>query len=421
MLPSVRRSSVHPMAVPRTVMVLLALAAVNLVTACSREPPAATGAGAIDELLGAAVAGGAIPGVVAVVTDPERVLYHGAFGLQDVADNVPMEPDSIVRIASMTKPITSTAVMMLVEDGRLDLDDPISMYLPSYRDREVILRIDDDGQYSTRPARREVTIRHLLNHTSGFGYAFSNATMRRIEDMTGLPGEELPLLHDPGERWTYSIGTRILGRLVETVSGMRLDAFLEERVFEPLGMVDTGWTVPEEDYDRVATYHQRAQGVLTETPNPEVLDMAIRGDGDLYSTGEDYARFIRLFLNEGMAPQTRLLRADTVAAMTRNQIGALAVETHTGTDPLRSSAFPIGAGSDKFGLGFQIAVSNRGNPSFRSPGSYSWSGIYNTHFWIDPTRQLGGVILMQILPFYDAEAVRLLESFEDLTHYVFRR
>ena len=376
---------------------------------------------AIDNLLDTGVENRAAPGVVAIVANGGGILYHGAFGAQDVANDVPMEPDSILRIASMTKPITSVAVMMLVEEGQVDLDDPISMYLPSYLNREVVAQVNEsEGTYTTEPADSEVTIRQLLSNTGGFGYAFSNQTMRQLEDMTGQIGEELPLLHQPGARWTYSMSTRILGSLIETVSGMGLEAFLAERIFQPLGMGDTSWTVPDEKRGRVATFHQRDDDELTEIPNPVTLDMTVRGDGDLYSTAEDYVRFMQMFLNDGMGPETRILSLESIAAMTSNQIGSVVVETHIGTNRLRSSSFPIGAGRDKFGLGFQIATSDDANPYLRSPGSYSWSGIYNTHFWVDPAREIAGAIFMQVLPFYDRACIALFQDFEELTNRTFR-
>ena len=376
---------------------------------------------AIDSLLDAGVETQAAPGVVAIVADPESILYHGAFGTQDVANNVAMTPNSILRIASMTKPITSVAVMMLFEEGRFDLDDPISMYLPSYLNREVVVEVDEsEGTYTTEPADSEVTIRQLLSNAGGFGYAFSNETMRQLEEMTGQAGEELPLLHQPGARWTYSMSTRILGNLIADVSGMPLDEFMAERVFQPLGMEDTAWTVPDEKRGRVATFHQREDGELTENANPENLAATVRGDGDLYSTAEDYVRFMQMFLNGGMGPDGRLLSTESITAMTSNQIGAVVVETHIGTNPLRSSPFPLGAGRDKFGLGFQIAASNDANPYLRSPGSYSWSGIYNTHFWVDPAREIAGAIFMQVLPFYDDACIALFQDFEELTNRTFR-
>ena len=375
----------------------------------------------IDSLLEAGVQSQVAPGVVAIVADPESILYHGAFGMQDVANDVTMTPDSILRIASMTKPITSVAVMMLFEEGRFDLDDPISMYLPSYLNREVVVQVDEtEGTYTTAPADSEVTIRQLLSNTGGFGYAFSNETMRQLEDMTGQVGEELPLLHQPGARWTYSMSTRILGSLIAAVSEMPLDVFMAERIFEPLGMEDTAWTVPDEKRGRVATFHQREDGELTENANPENLAATVRGDGDLYSTAEDYVRFMQMFLNGGMGPDRRLLSPESIAAMTSNQIGSVVVETHIGTNPLRSSPFPLGAGRDKFGLGFQIAASNDANPYSRSPGSYSWAGIYNTHFWVDPAREIAGAIFMQVLPFYDDACIELFQDFEELTNRTFR-
>jgi len=401
--------------------VFLALIAIACVPACSRPDAARTAdTGKLDSRFRTAVETHAVPGVVAIVADKNAILYHAAFGKQDVAKGVPMRTDTIVRLASMTKPVTSVAVMMLVEDGRFKLDDPVSRYLPIMRNKRVLVDIKPDGTYITEPAKSEVTIRQLLSNTSGFAYAFSNHTMRRLQDATHKEPADLPLIYQPGSRWTYSMSTLVLGYLVEAVSDKPLPAFLEERIFNPLGMQETAWDVPLAKHSRVATYHQRENGMLKELPNPESLTMKVRGDGDLYSTSSDYIKFLQMFLNGGMGPKGRLLKEETIREMTSNQIGDLIVETQPGTDPLRSKSFPIGAGRDKFGLGFQIATSNAENPNFRYPGSYSWSGIYNTHFWVDPVRGLAGVILMQVLPFYEDDCIALLQDFEQLTNRTFR-
>jgi CubicO group peptidase (beta-lactamase class C family) len=391
---------------------LLALAAfAPAATEAQRRLP---GSEEIDAYLVAQVRDTVIPGAVALVVDADRILYTGAFGRQDVANDVPMATDTIFRMASMTKPVTSVAVMMLVQEGDIGLDDPVSDYLPAFENLEVIESFDPaDKSYTTRPAATPMTVRHLLTHTSGLGYGFSNPTLALL--VGGEPGASVtkfPLLHDPGARWTYGESTRVLGTLVEEVSGQPLDEFLAERIFVPLDMSDTFYEVPAPKRVRVATIHRITPEGLVETPNPEVIGSPVQGDGGLHSTAGDYAKFIQLFLNGGRAPNgTRLLSEATVKLMGENHIGNLRVEQQPAAIPALAEPFPLGAGRDTFGLGFQITGPHT-DAQARSPGSMSWAGIFNTEFWIDPARGIGGVLLMQYLPFYDAAAIATLQGFE---------
>lgn len=372
------------------------------------------GSAEIDAYLTGVVRDTRIPGVVALVTDADRVVYSGAFGRQDVARGVPMGADSIFNIASMTKPVTSVAVMMLVQEGDIGLDDPISDHLPAFENPQVIEQFNAaDKSYASRPAAGPVTVRHLLTHTSGLGYAFSNQTLAALMGAEpGASATRFPLLHDPGTRWTYGESTRVLGTLVEEVSGQPLDEFVAERIFGPLGMSDTFYTVPAQKVGRVVTVHRTTPDGLVETPNAASIASPVYGDGGLYSTAADYAKFIQLFLNEGRAPNgARLLSEATVALMGQNHIGAIFVEQQPAAVPALTEPFPLGAGRDKFGLGFQVTGPHR-EPFARSPGSLSWAGIFNTEFWIDPARGIGGVLLMQYLPFYDATAIATLQGFE---------
>jgi methyl acetate hydrolase len=369
---------------------------------------------AIDAYLAGVVRDTRIPGIVALVVDADRVVYTGAFGRQNVAAGVPMATDSIFRIASMTKPVTSVAVMMLVQEGDIGLDDPVANYLPAFEDQQVIENFNAaDKTYTTRPAARPMTVRHLLTHTSGLGYGFSNPTLAAL--VGGDPGASVtkfPLLHDPGARWTYGESTRVLGTLVEEVSGQPLDEFMTERIFIPLGMSDTFYTVPAQKVGRVVTVHRTTPEGLVETPNPAEITAPVYGDGGLHSTAADYAKFIQLFLNAGRAPNgVRLLSEATVALMGENHIGAIFVEQQPAALPALTEPFPLGAGRDKFGLGFEI-TGPHSDRFARSPGSMAWAGIFNTEFWIDPARGIGGVLLMQYLPFYDAAAIDTLQGFE---------
>lgn len=367
-------------------------------------------ASALDDVLRGAVDGGAVPAVVGLVTDRWQVVYHEAFGWLDAGRRMPLPRDAIFRLHSMTKPLTSVALMMLCSEGRVRLDDPVSAYLPEWAEPRVLVRASEDGRCETRPARARLTVRHLLAHTSGIGYAFSSPDLLRLVRATGKSELELPLLHDPGERWTYGCGTKLVGDIVAAVSGMPLDAFLAERLLGPLGMEDTSYRVPEDRRCRVVTRHSRRGDALIEEPNDPVEAFAVRGDLGLYGTAADYAAFMRLILNEGVAGGRRVAGAEALRAMGEDQIHPLRVELQPAADPERARPFPLGAGRDGFGFGFQIA--RHTGTAERSPGSLSWSGLRNTHFWIDRARGLGVVLMMQLLPFYDAAAIDLVLAFE---------
>jgi CubicO group peptidase (beta-lactamase class C family) len=396
------------------VVIAVVLASIGAVARTSPSAITANGSKEIDTLLQRAVQQGVVPGVVAMVATKDKVLYEGAFGLMDVAKQKPMQKDTIFRIASMTKPVTSVAVMMLVEEGKLSLDDPVSKYIPSFKDRELIATFNSqDASFTTKKATKEVLIRHLLTNTSGLAYTFANDESNRLQRKLNKPAEELPLLYEPGTRWTYSGSTRILGLVVEKITGMGLDKFYEERIFKPLKIQETSFVVPDGKTDRVVTTQQRRDGKFVETANPAKIQSPVAGDGGLNATAADYIKFLQMFLNEGKAPGgTTLLRKASIEAMTKNEIGDVIVQTQLTTNPALSQNFPIGAGRDKFGFGFQLAVSNKENPDLRSPGSYTWAGIYNTHFWVDPKRQIAGVIMMQVLPFYDESCMKLYQDVE---------
>ena len=377
----------------------------------------ASGAAAIDRMFQAAVDKGEIPGVVAAVTNKDRILYLKAFGRQDVARGVPMSTDTVFRIASMTKPVTSVGIMMLYEQGKLRLDDPAGNYLPAYKDREVMATFNEqDATYTTRPANGEMTIRHLLTHTSGLSYPFTSPTVLAIQTKTGKDPKELPLLFDPGTKWNYSPATAVLGDIVEKLSGQSLEEWDQARIFRPLGMVDTTYAPAPEKAARLATIHQREPTGLVETPNPPQYTPDVRGDGGLVSTASDYAAFVQMLLNEGSWHGKRLLKPETVRLMTTNQIGSVVVETMPAAIPSRSASFPFGAGKDKFGLGFQITVTDGTRTHERGAGSYTWAGINNTHFWVDPKNGIGVVILTQVLPFYNATSMDVMKRFERLIY-----
>jgi CubicO group peptidase (beta-lactamase class C family) len=373
---------------------------------------------ALSDFLRSSVARGDVPAVVALVVNRDAVLFLDGAGKRDVAGNAPIAPDTIFRIASMTKPVTSLAIMMLREEHKIDLDDPVTRYLPEFERLRVLTRFDAaDGTLDLRPPARPITIRHLLTHTSGIGYAFSDARLAKLDD--GKKSVlDFPLLHEPGEKFTYGQSTAVLGRVVETISGQTLDAFFNERIFAPLGMRDTFFAVPEDKRGRVVTVHGKSGGVLTERANPETLPSTVRGDGGLFSTARDYGTFLQMFLNGGRHGSTRLVTEASVRLMTSNQIGTLVVERQPSANAAISMPFPIGSGKDKFGLGFQIETApvRMEDRGLRSVGSYSWGGINNTHFWVDPEKQVAAVVLMQVLPFYDENCLNVLRGFEKIVY-----
>jgi CubicO group peptidase (beta-lactamase class C family) len=359
--------------------------------------------------------------VVALVTSRERVLYQGAFGVADVSTGRPLATDSMFRIASMTKPITSFALMQLIEQGRLGLDDPAAKYLPELAELKVFESFDaSTGAYKLRPASRPALVRHFLTHTSGLAYPFTSATWR---DFKPRDGEKYPfggpLLFDPGERWHYSTSTDVVGRLVEVISGQKLEDYFRQHIFAPLKMNDTSYNVPQDKGPRMVAQQQRAgermDGAVVLQSSPLGLTIpAPIGGGGLASTASDYGRFMRMFLNGGELDGVRVLKAETVALMSRNAMGDVRVPALK-TALARSADFSfIADGRDQWSPGFLITVDQV--PGKRSPGSLSWGGINNTYFWIDPSRGLAGVILMQYLPFADAKALAVYDAFERGTY-----
>jgi methyl acetate hydrolase len=400
---------------------LVAAPALMLATVYAAAPAqssiSAAGKTALSAFLSAAVQRGDVPGVVTLVVNREGVLYEGDAGKLDVAHNVDMRADAIFRIASMTKPVTSVAAMMLFEAGKLGLDDPISKYVPGFDAPQVLARFNAaDGTYEARQAKRPITIRHLMTHTSGLGYAWSSPVVSGLTQNVREKETEVPLLYDPGEKWTYGASTRVLGRIVEKISGQPLDVFLRNRILGPLKMTDTSYVVPPEKLSRVVTVHERANGRLIEQPNASVQQAPVSGEGGLYSTARDYGTFLQMLLNGGRLHNVKLLSTTSVAMMGDNQIGTVVVEEQPAANPTRTRPFPLGAGRDKFGLGFQIAARDDRYSQLRSPGSLSWAGINNTHFWVDPNRHVAAVVLMQVLPFYDDACIRVLRGFEALVY-----
>jgi len=331
-----------------------------------------------------------------------------------------MAADSIFRIASMTKAVTSVAVMQLVERGRVKLDEPAGTYLPELARVEVLEDLDTNGVAKLRPPKTPVTVRQLLTHTSGFGYEFFDEKLSRYVAAGKVPSArtgdggflKAPLVFDPGTKWEYGISTDWLGQLVEKISGQSLEEYFRQNIFAALAMGDSFFNVPVDKQARVLTVHQRKDdGTLTENPPRAFKPVQfLSGGGGLYSTAPDYLKFTRMLLGGGKLGNTRVLQAETVALMGRNQIGDLTLTPIKSLAPQIARNVPMPGLLDKFGLGF--GINTQPVEGGRAGGSMAWAGIYNTFFWIDPTGKTTAVLMMQLLPFMDDAAKALLEEFE---------
>ena len=358
-----------------------------------------------------------LAGAVVAVARKNKTVYMKSFGAADIDSNKKMTNDAIFRIASMTKPVTSVAVMMLYEEGKFLLDDPISKFIPEFKEPKVLAA---DGK--TEPAKREITIRDLLRHTSGISYRFWGKPVAEVYEKAGIfdglaPTEGTiaemtkriavqPLNNQPGEAFEYGLNTDVLGYLVEIVSGMPLDKFFKERIFNPLKMPDTQFYVTDSQKNRVVSlYTPGEKGGLVKSPDaptrwgqlifsPAVPYSAQRtyfsGGGGLSSTASDYLRFTQMFLNGGRLDGARLLSRKSVELMAMNHIGDISVWTYVPPGA-------VGNLGDKFGLGFGVR-SDAGMNELGSTGEYMWAGIFNTRFWIDPKEQISIVMMGQIIP-----------------------
>jgi CubicO group peptidase (beta-lactamase class C family) len=371
-------------------------------------------------LMEARIAEGVAPGALAMIARQGKVVYQQEWGLADRENGVPMKPDTIFRIYSMTKPITSVAAMMLYEEGRFALNDPLSRYLPEFDEMKVMEKVQEEetGQtgWTTRDAKRQITVRDLLRHTAGLTYGvFGNTPVDQQYRQAGLLMDDsdlatfsrtvagLPLLYEPGTTWHYSVATDILGRLVEAVSGMPFDEFVAQRITGPLGMVDTAFWVPEDKRDRFAQLYspagtaEGAEAWLKPSDSKELevaQEQASRnfvrkppmpsGGGGMVSTASDYMRFCLMLLNGGQLDGVRLLSPKSVELMTTSNLGDI----------------PMGMGRSGygFGLGFAVATELGRIGELTSEGEYNWGGAAGTAFWIDPEEELVGVYMVQILP-----------------------
>lgn len=357
----------------------------------------------LDERLNEWVNKGWMQGGTAMIIRNNKIVYHKAVGYNDLEAKISMKKDDIFRIASQTKAITSVAIMILFEEGKLLLDDPVSKYLPAYKNQQVLVSFNEaDTTYTTTPAKREVTIRQLLTHTSGIGYAQigskeANAIYAKANVTGGIGVKRddllsamnrlarLPLMHQPGEKWTYGLNTDLLGCLVEQISGKTLDQFFRERIFEPLGMKDTYFTIPAAKAERlVKMYRETPEGKL-ELSKGNVLSGNMitpeyplqgstyySGGAGLSSTIEDYAIFLQMLLNGGVYNGKRILSRNTVRMMTMNQIGDIT----------------YGSGFDKFGLGFSVITQGGSGRTPANEGTFAWGGAFATSYWVDPKEKM---------------------------------
>lgn len=369
--------------------------------------------GRIDSLILQSIDKEWIRGAVAYISRDNKIAYYRAFGMDDTEKQKKLEKDAIFRIASQTKAITSVAVMILFEEGRFLLDDPVSMYIPEFANPVVLDKFNEkDTSWTTIPANREIRIRDLLTHTSGIDYAdIGNQAMTAIYQKAGIPagfvkepyilGDKikrlagLPLIHQPGERFTYGLNTDVLGYLVEVVSGTSLDRFMKERIFDPLGMKDTHFYLPADKQDRLVAVHSESENGLVQwgentfrgisTNYPLQAGSYFSGGAGLSSTIKDYAAFLQMLLNGGELNGKRVLAEHTVDLMISNQIGSLNL------------------GDNKFGLGFEITTEPGQARLGVSEGSFAWGGFFGTTYWADPEEKLVCLLFCQQWPLSHAE------------------
>ena len=367
----------------------------------------------IPEHLKGYVDNGRLPGYLVLVARRGQPAYLSRYGLRDVEAHTPVEEDTIFRIYSMTKPITSVALMTLYERGLFQLDTPVSAFIPAFKHLEVF-ESGDAQQYQTTPAEREITMRDLLTHTAGFTYGFMNVhpvdAMYRAQGVEGSSSKgtlhdmvqklgTLPLLFSPGTRWSYSVATDVLGYLVELLSGKSLAAYCSAHIWEPLGMRDTAFAVADEDVPRLAANYEYQKGRfrLIDSPTKSVYrgqPTFLSGGGGLVSTADDYLKFLLMLRNRGVLNGERLLGRKTVELMTMNHLPDNADLSRMGQKVFSEMPFD-GIG---FGLGFSITLDPAKAQILGSPGEYSWGGAASTTFWVDPVEDLIVIFLTQLMP-----------------------
>ncbi|MBT5074371.1 MAG: beta-lactamase family protein [Kordiimonadaceae bacterium] len=363
---------------------------------------------AIDTVLKQGLTEHNIPGVVAMTANSDGIIYRGTFGQNSIAGNLPMAEDNLFRIASMTKPITTVAVMQLVEQGKIDLDRDITVYLPQLSNLQVLDGFDADDKPILRPAEGVMTTRHLLTHTAGFAYDVFDETIGHYVELgyaasIGDGGDAFlstPLKYDPGTKWQYGINTDWAGVLVETISGLTLDEYFKKYIFEPLKMRNSHFHLTQNQMSKLATTYIRSEdGTLAQSEPSDGgayynNNPFFSGGGGLVSTASDYVRFMRAILNDGILDGQRILSKQSIDEMAKNNIGELNINDR----------------GFKFGLGF--AIFNDPTSKGRTVGSIFWGGAVNTNFWIDRKNNISGVVMHQITPNGDSGVRTLLSDFE---------
>ncbi|WP_187435580.1 serine hydrolase domain-containing protein [Bradyrhizobium hipponense] len=375
----------------------------------------------IDEVLRKKSDAKEIPGVVAIAASGSEVLYQGAFGKRDLSKPDAMTTDSVFWIASMTKAVTTAGAMQLVEQGKLSLDAPIGSVLPDLATPQVLEGFDANGEPKLRPAKGPITLRQLMTHTAGFCYNMWNGDLAIYLEKTGTPAIttcqnaalKTPIATDPGTRWEYGTNIDFVGKAVEAITGMRLDAYLRDHVFAPLGMNDTAFKITDSMRKRLVGMHARGEdGQLAAIPFELEQEPEFHmGGGGLYGTAGDYIKFTQMILNKGRGNGNQVLKPETVATMGQNHIGDINVTRMNSVAPMYSNDVDLYPDQvKKWGLSFMINTAKTAEG--RSAGSLAWAGLANTYYWIDPVRDVTGVILMQVLPFADAKCLEAFAEFE---------
>ena len=379
----------------------------------------------LDDLLAAGVKNGHVPGVVAALADKNGLTYIGSAGERTIGTCDVMTTDTVGAIASMTKAITGAAVMQLVEQGRLDLDAPAETYFAELATPQVLEGFDDAGQPIFRDARSQVTLRNLLTHTSGYAYDFTDPNLDKWFEVTDAPrmstgrvaSLNTPLMFDPGTRWHYGIGIDWAGIILERVTKSKLGDYFAEHLLEPLGMVDTGFTCAPNMLERKAAPHRR-------TPDSSFMSFQMplaensefeSGGGGLFSTMGDYTRFMRMILNDGEFEGARVLGAETVAQMVKNNMGDIRVTEIKSANPAFFSDADFYPGVPK-SWGLTFLINEEPLPNGCPAGALTWAGAFNSYFWIDKTTGIAGCYLSQVLPFFDAGASGLFFDFQNAVY-----
>ncbi len=399
--------------------------------ALGNEPPPSRAAAFphIDASLRAATAAQEVPGVVAIAATEHGILYEGVFGSRRQSGGGPakeaaMTRDTVFRIASMVKLITSVAALRLVEQGKLSLDAPVPEIDPAVGAPQVLDGFDARGIPQLRPPKRPISLRHLLTHTSGFTYRLWDAeAIRYVNAIDKAPPAQrsklprTPLMFDPGERWQYGPSIDWVGRIVEAVGGEPLETQFRKHIFEPLGMKDTAFEITPAQRLREASAHQRQPDgslkpePMEPAPKPHAAPRHHSGGGGIYSTAPDYLTLLRTLMHDGAFEGARILRPETVALMGQNQIGGIEAGILKTTTPRLSNNVDFFHGiSLKWGFGHMINM--QPVPEARSAGSLTWAGLFNTYYWIDPKKRVAAVFMTQVLPFADERALRVYRQFE---------